>query len=226
MSPIDKFVKILDDHQYVFLTLSMVIMLVGTPFFVNGETASFWIHFMLSLVLMGGLFAGNSHDKFLFTSVFLGIFTLVFSWVDYAFFDDRSVTLAYLLTGLVFFVFVTISLLNAIHDDRKVNSDLFFGSVSGYFMIGFTGAFVFAIIDMVMPWSFSITMDSFKQFPEFIYYSFVNMTTLGYGDIIPLSSHAKSRSVLFTIAGQMYLIILLWVVVGKYIREKVHWYKY
>jgi len=225
MFVIDVIVKFLDDHQYVFLTLSVLLMLVGTPFVMGTPSASFWIHFFLSLVLLSGLFAASSHNKFVYTSVFLGIFTLVFSWVDYAFFDDQSVALAYLMTGLFFFVFVTRSLMKAIHADKKIDQELIYWSIAGYLMIGFTGAFVYAIIEIIMPWSFSIGMESFTMFPQFIYYSFVNLTTLWYWDIVPVLPHAQAWSIIFTILGQMYLMILIWVVVGKYLRKKMphHW---
>lgn len=222
MSVVDQIVKFLDDHQYVFLTWSVLFMLLWTPFVVGTSAASFWIHFFLSLILLCWLFAASSHNKFVFTSVFLGIFTLVFSRVDFAFFDERVVALSYLITGLLFFLFVTSSLMNAIHEDQKIDKELIFGSIAWYLMIGFTWAFVYAIIELLIPGSFSISMDSFAKFPQFIYYSFVNLTTLWYGDIVPVLDHAQAWSVFFTIAGQMYLTILIGVVVGKYLRKKLH----
>jgi hypothetical protein len=86
-------------------------------------------------------------------------------------------------------------------------------------MIGLLSTFVFTIIQWFDPTAFSTTAWWFESFPEMIYFSFVNLTTLGYWDIIPLSSHAQSRSILFTIAGQMYMIILIWVIIGKYLRK-------
>ena len=59
---------------------------------------------------------------------------------------------------------------------------------------------------------------------DFIYYSFVTMTTLGYGDITPLKSLARSLSIFFSVAGQLYLAFIIATLVGKYLGggEKPH----
>ena len=55
---------------------------------------------------------------------------------------------------------------------------------------------------------------------EGIYYSFVTMTTLGYGDITPVGPQARSLSILLSITGPMYIAILIAKLVGKYSSQK------
>ena len=51
---------------------------------------------------------------------------------------------------------------------------------------------------------------------EALYFSFVTMTTLGYGDILPLTIQAKSITIILSILGPMYVAILIAMMVGKY----------
>jgi uncharacterized membrane protein len=55
------------------------------------------------------------------------------------------------------------------------------------------------------------------EFHDYLYFSFVTMTTLGYGDITPVSSFAKSVTTLIAVMGQLYLTILVAMLVGKFL---------
>jgi apolipoprotein N-acyltransferase len=155
--PMKRCIKFLDDHQYIFLIGSIVLMLVAYPFALSSSNPSLWVHILLSLILLTGLFAATTHDKFLKTSLFLGVFTFLFSWIDYALFEDSRMRLLYLVSGLLFFVFITVSLIRTIEKDKKVNNELIFGSIAGYMMIGLLSTFVFTIIQWFDPTAFSTT---------------------------------------------------------------------
>ena len=105
-------------------------MLITYPFALESNNPSLRIHITLSVILLTGLFAATTHEKFLKTSMFLGLFTFVFSWIDYALFEDSRARLLYLITGLLFFVFITITLIRALHKDKKVDNELIFGSIA------------------------------------------------------------------------------------------------
>ncbi len=53
----------------------------------------------------------------------------------------------------------------------------------------------------------------------FLYYSFVTITTLGYGDIFPVSTAAKSCAILEAVIGQLYLVITVAWLVGVHISQ-------
>lgn len=215
----EKTVSYVDWHTYIWLVLSLMLMMVWYPFVVWDPGSWFWIHLLLSLILITWMYTITSHDKFLHHSFILWAFTLVFSWIDYVFFQNKFITLMYMITGMLFFIYITINLVISLHNDKLVNQHLIYWTIAWYILLWIIGAFLYATIELIQPWSFSIGMISFDNFPEFIYFSFVNLTTLWYWDIIPISAHAKSRSVIFTIFWQMYLVILIWVIVGKYVRR-------
>jgi len=54
----------------------------------------------------------------------------------------------------------------------------------------------------------------------FYYFSFISVTTVGYGDVTPITSQAQSITLTMNIIGQFYLAIVIAVFVGKYINVK------
>ncbi len=54
---------------------------------------------------------------------------------------------------------------------------------------------------------------------EALYFSFVTMTTLGYGEILPLSMQARAVTIILSILGPMYVAILIAMMVGKYVSK-------
>jgi hypothetical protein len=78
-------------------------------------------------------------------------------------------------------------------------------------------AFVFFLLEDLQPGSFQVGEGLTTDLRNFIYYSFVTQTTLGYGDITPVTPPARSLSVLNAIIGQLYVAILIARLVGIYI---------
>ncbi len=55
------------------------------------------------------------------------------------------------------------------------------------------------------------------QFNDYLYFSFVTLTTLGYGDVIPVSHLARSTTMLIAVTGQLYMTILIAMLVGNFL---------
>jgi hypothetical protein len=72
---------------------------------------------------------------------------------------------------------------------------------------------------MLQPGSFQIAQDIDISYSHFTYYSFVTLTTLGYGDITPLSYPARSLSTVEAVTGQLYLAVMIAGLLGAYISQ-------
>lgn len=210
--------KYLDDHEYFFLLSSHVVMLIFYPFVMGSEHPSLWIHILISIILITWLYAANSHERFMVRTMILGVFALVLTWVNFLF-DAFYITLLLNIIWLLFFAIILYNLVINLHNIDEINKHVVFGAMAGYLVLWLIGAFVFAIIELTLPGSFSGFHTLLVSFPDFIYYSYVSMTTLGYGDILPIGYHAQSWSIMFTIAGQIYLAVLIGMIVGKYVRK-------
>ena len=84
-----------------------------------------------------------------------------------------------------------------------------------YMFIGSLWFHIFVILETLQPGSFSPPHDLLCENPTvFIYYSFVTLTTLGYGDITPLTTQAGSLAISEAIIGQIYMAVLITRLVG------------
>jgi len=133
---------------------------------------------------------------------------------------------AFLLGFFLFFVFTSsLMLVDILLRSKRVDTGLIFGAIGVYLMIGLSFAFAFALLEVIIPGSFSglaeLTGTQATTRPM-VYFSFVTLTTLGYGDISPVASVAMSMSYLEAIIGQLFLAILVARLVGMHIAAGEH----
>lgn len=216
---LEKVIQFLDDNEYLLMIASHVAMLVFYPFAMESSLPSFWLSILITFILISGLYAAHEHKQFLKMTMWLGSLAVALTWFWYVFIDSTLIELSLSLVWLLFFCVITYNLVRDIHSMKEVNHHMIYGSIAGYLILWLIAAFVFAIVEIVLPGSFSWFSVQYPWFPDFMYYSYVSITTLWYGDILPVSYHAQSWTIFFTLMGQMYLAVLIWMIVGKYIRR-------
>ena len=123
----------------------------------------------------------------------------------------------------LFYVIVTLEIIKQVWNAKFINKNVIFGLISGYISIGLIGFFVCLSIEMTHPASFSglaAAGSSTEVVTEgLMYFSYITLTTIGYGDILPVSPLAHKAAILIGLAGQMYLVVITAIVVGKYINQ-------
>ncbi|HET6722810.1 MAG TPA: potassium channel family protein [Chitinophagaceae bacterium] len=122
--------------------------------------------------------------------------------------------------NLLFFIFAVSRLLKQVAQSKLVTAQVIIQSVSGYLLLGLVFTMGVARLDFLQPGSFSFSVDengSFQgNFYDQLYYSFITMGTVGYGDLLPKTPVAKSFSTLIGVSGQLYVAIIIAMLVGKY----------
>ena len=103
--------------------------------------------------------------------------------------------------------------------EREVGLETIFGAIAGYLMLGMVWATLYALLEVSNPGAINLDVD--LRFPgsgvadvdqldlKLIYFSFVTMTTLGYGDVTPTSAGAATFAMMQAVAGQLYVAILI-----------------
>ena len=129
---------------------------------------------------------------------------------------DRNVA------GALFFVSVAGILLRDIFDsDAEITLDMIFGSINVYVLLGLGFGVAYLALDTITPNSFDLPAalieGTHTKLGAYIYFSFVTMTTLGYGDALPVTAPARTFSFLEAVAGQLYLTVLVARLVGLHI---------
>jgi voltage-gated potassium channel len=129
---------------------------------------------------------------------------------------------AYLLIfTAAFFILATVRLLNKIVRDRVVTTDTLYGAACIYLLIGITWALLYAILSWWQPGTLSyakvdLPTNLVGGWPNHVYFSFMTLATVGYGDIIPATQLARSIVILEVVSGVFYVALLVGRLVDLY----------
>lgn len=124
------------------------------------------------------------------------------------------------LLGSLFLLYICILVLKHVFVSRRVTQDLICASLCVYLLIGVMWAGLYSAIDHVQPGSFTQGISSRDQLSvDALYFSFTTLTTLGYGDIGPVTPWARMLAAIEAIIGQIYLAVLVARLVGLHISQ-------
>ncbi len=138
------------------------------------------------------------------------------------FYDLDQARLAMFGVIAVFLALIAGIVLRDILFAASVSLNRLVGATCVYLLIGLIFAIGYVYLDMLVPGSFEgfDVGDGRTQFRELTYHSFVTLTTVGYGDVIPVLPLARTMSYIEAIVGQMYLAILVASLVGLHLAAR------
>lgn len=173
-----------------------------------------------SLTMLGAAFAARQTIRAT-CFVFL-IVALPTGWAT-LFVDSAVLFVAHCLIGSAFFWLVGGLTVYRVVKSPTVNFESVFGAISAYLLFGLAWALSYWAICAVAPQSFpalaegeasdATKIEHVGDFSGVVYYSFVTMSSLGYGDITPRGGIARTLSWVQSVTGQFYLaIVIAWLV--------------
>jgi hypothetical protein len=120
----------------------------------------------------------------------------------------------------VYFSFITYYLFLDVLHSKEVTSSLIFGAFAGYFLIGVLFSFMFVLIDVAYPDTINVDMTQMDGVENTLYFSFITLTTIGYGDYAPTSTLGQKMAILEGLIGQFYIATIMATIVGKFLNSK------
>ncbi len=216
----------------VFLMVSLFMLLLVYPFFEQTSFGRFVLNGIFSLIMFSAAWAVHEKRIWLVISCTLGIPWIVINWtyslvlagVCPAIAHDSVMQTAAMLSHIFFTGFVEYSMLVAILRDQKVTLDTLYRAVSGYLMLGLLWAAAYALVGHYDSNAFGgafLRGDRDQiSWNNYLYFSYVTLSTLGYGDITPISAHARSLAILEMVVGPLYLAVLIARLVAMYSSER------
>jgi hypothetical protein len=208
-------------HRYsaAQFLIALVLLIVSEPFIERMDRGDAVESILLTLVLLSAVLAIGGGRRTLIWAIVLVIPALVGRWAYYGW-SERVSPEAGLFPGLVFIVFVVIHLLRFILRAPRVTSEVLYAGIATYLMLGVLWAFAYLLVARLVPDSFAFTAgtasgQSMKGFNG-LYFSFVTLSTVGYGDIIPVSPAARLLAIVEATAGMIYMTVLIARLVALY----------
>ncbi len=209
------------------LLVSLVVTMISVQVLEAHRLAS---SILISIVLLTGILAVRRERHVLVATLVLVIPALAVVWISELFESTQSlatVVAQSLLAIYLFFIAVIVML--AVLGHEQITPQTIVGAVCVYLLIAFVFASLYAIVEFSVPGSldFSGTRIGANDpsmantaFPRLLYFSFVTLTTLGYGDIVPVSGAARSLTISETLAGQLFLAAFIARLVGSMITTR------
>lgn len=201
---------------------------------------------LVTLFFLGPVFEGTT-GKILFSAIFLGtviaiirtfnlkkrfyysLLTLagisfgldIYSSISSALYEDKFFILTSSVISALFISAALVTINRRIFREKKVDSDTIEGGIAVFFMIGTLWALIYRIVAVLDPNAFSELGNTSSLFSSLFYFSFTTLTTLGYGDVTPISDLARTLSNLEAIVGVLYPNIYIARVVGIYTAQEM-----
>ena len=199
--------------RYTVLLFMVLLMIVGEPLIASHRLAQGLASVLMSLVLLAALYTLNLSPAYFTVGLLLMVPAFVTRWALHWYHTPELEVFAALSASA--FIFVTVvGLVRELFSVKRVTLDTISAAICAYLLMGLAWAFLFAVVAMEHPGSFSrVLLVHSEAAPmamhNFFYYSFVCLTTTGFGDIAPTSDAARALSILESVTGQMYLAILI-----------------
>lgn len=203
----------------------LIVMLFVAPFVDELKYGEAIDAVLITLVLIAGVLAvGRSHR----TLVLAGLLMLpavVARWIS-NFRPDLLPPEVHNVAALVFIGFVEFQLLHFIFRAPRVNSEVLCAGVSGYLLLGILWMSAYKLVSLLNPvdathlGAFAFTVGTTTPHPlsqfEAYYFSFITLSTVGYGDITPLSNGARTLAMMEAMTGTLYMAVLISRLVALY----------
>ena len=208
----------LTDYKYLIaLIAAFNFLLTPIHIAISGFSPAYVIVVNYTLVILSStLIASKKRAKLI--AYIIGFLTLVAIWLELSNDNSKSILILRLVFSFLLFVCFCVILIRQLLRIKKINLQFILGPLLGFLYLGIIGGILFEAIHLLDSNSFQL-IKGFSGY-SFYYFSFISITSVGYGDITPITAPAQSLTLVMNIIGQFYLAIVIGVFVGKYINEK------
>ena len=218
--------KVTVNNRFYFLLAGLLVLLLVAP--VLTEPYPGFTGTLLTATLVIALFSMSASRRFLriaWTLVALKVALTVAGYFD----DAAIIFVAESVVVFTFFLLATVFSIQRVLEGEYVDMNRIAGAIGVYMLIGLIWASLYFFMAVFDPEAFtglsapagSETQHMNAVYMDLLYYSYVTLSTLGYGDVTPVSRAAQSLAYLEAISGVMYVAILVAALVGSYGNKRV-----
>ncbi len=210
-----------DEWRHLALLISILFLFVISPAVAPFRHGALILNVIAAIVLIAGSYAVSERKHFLAIALVLSGISIITTWLLLVI---QRPWMAILSHGclIVLVAFFSITILGYVLRSGRVTTNKIFAAVCVYLLIGYAWTFAYVLVEELQPASFialshAAPNDYVSRVLQMRYFSFMTLTTVGYGDIVPHASWARTLAVLEAITGQIYLTVLVARLVGLHI---------
>ncbi len=201
-----------EGKRFTILLGALLILFLVLPLFSGDEDAFALVtDLAFSAVMIAAAYSLCENRKYLIYAWLLGVPAIFLRWI-YWLYPEPFIWVGSYLFAIAVLLFSAFKLLSFLMRVKKAGQETINAAICVYLSLGIAWAMAYMLLELLLPGSFRIAeyaKDSQVIVLEMVYYSMVTLTTLGYGDITPVTPMAKNLSALEAIIGQVYLTVLV-----------------
>jgi hypothetical protein len=210
-------------NNFSYLLVALLIFIIGIPIAYDLDLISLQVSRIAgaSSLLAVGIWSLRDAGRLFSIAMFVVIAGIILNILSVAR-EDETLRIISLLALFIFLLLVTFNTLRQLAASNDISPNRIVGAICMYLLLGVMWSIAYTVLEFSQPGSFKglTELSSPLWSPDWLYYSFVTITTLGYGDITPLTQTARSLSYAEAIAGQFYIAVLVAGIVSAYISTK------
>lgn len=214
---------ILKYRMLIFFVISCVLILLFPISQQQDMVPTSGVELLSNALLLFVIFLVSPNKHLFAVSVLISALAIVIIWSTKFFYSKPQLLFGLFMEAILFMIAIFYIVLHVL-TMRKINVDKIFGAIGAYLLICIFWALIYTMIEIYNPYSFSfhtgftttistVTVHRF-YFSQFLYLSFTTFSTLGYGDIVPLTSLSRTATSFQAVSGQLYVAILVARLVG------------
>jgi len=206
--------------RFTLLLLSTLMTLVLPAFAGSGMLSELIFVITLSFLFIQSTIVADvsKSKKVLLRAIVISMIVLI--WLKPAGYDSIYIDLVKLGFIAAFFIFVMSFLIRFIVKSTSVDMNVLLASINIYLLAGIVGASFSLVLYNLYPEAYNFPAYIVNpQFVHFLYYSFITMSTVGYGDIVPRIPESQTLAYVLSVSGQLYVAIVIAMLIGKFLME-------
>ena len=214
--------------KYGRLLAALLALLASSPLIARGRGWNAMLTSVFGAVLLASVYATSPRRRTLVIGVALALSQLATD--DLVNFGGMlSLIPLHYLVALVILLYAAMTLLRSVLEDEVVTMKTLQAALCVYLLMGIAWTYVYALIDLASPGSIhfshippdssNLAMILRDRHQQLIYFSYSTLTTLGYGDVVPLQGFAQVAACFEAMAGQVYMGVLIGRLVGLYVSQ-------
>jgi hypothetical protein len=213
----------MQNNNFSYLLIALLIFIVGTPILYDLELISVRVSKVVGItcLLAIGIWSLRGSGKMYSIGMLVAVVGIVINILSFV----RESDALHITSHAFLFIFLSLAIFNTMRQvavGTEINPNRIVGAICVYLLLGVMWSAIYMTIEFFQPGSFRGLTDVTSPVwnPDWIYFSFVTITTLGYGDITPLTQTARSFAFAEAIVGQFYIAVLVAGLVSAYISAR------
>jgi hypothetical protein len=217
-----RLIKQIQKRKFLYLAKALLLLIIAYPYVQGNMGGQIILSLLATFVMIMSVIAVGDKKSHTIIALILAAPWFLLLLLKFPIFpiDNSLLIKDEILFAFLLFAYTTYRIFIHIIKSPDVTTEILSASICVYLLIGLTWATLYVIINMLYPGSFADTDGKIVQDgPDFLFFSYVTLTTVGYGNIHALTDQARSLASLEALSGQLYLTIMVARLVGLHISK-------